>query len=70
MYFCDNNEMTKSERIKNEVDITQQCQGKLWNIVLDTKVEKVKSVVFSTGIKDGQIKMRYSKFQSKETTCQ
>lgn len=65
LFFCENIGIIKSERINNQVILTQQCQGRLWNTVIDPKIGKVKSVIFSTGIKEETIAINYSKFGGK-----
>jgi hypothetical protein len=65
LFFCGNNEIIKSERLNNKVIITQQCQGKIWNTVLDPEEGKVKSVVFSAGIQGEPIELSYSNFRKK-----
>lgn len=65
LFFCENIEMTKSERINNQVNILQQCEGRIWNTVLDTKAGKVKSVIFSTKIQNESIEINYSNFKRK-----
>lgn len=65
LFFCENIGIIKSERINNQVILSQQCQGRAWNTVLDPKVGKVKSVVFSTGVQKELIEINYSKFEKK-----
>jgi hypothetical protein len=65
LFFCEENEIFKSERRSNQVVLTQQCRGRIWNTVINPEAGKVKSVVFSTGIQGEQIELNYKNFGKK-----
>lgn len=52
----------EKKRIDNQVIVIQQFQGKTWKSVIDPKIGKVESTVFSNRIQKEAIIFSYSKF--------
>ena len=52
----------EKKRVENQVILIQQFQGKIWKSVIDPKIGKVVSTVFSNGIQKEAIIFNYSKF--------